>query len=132
VASLQNSSFVRAVYYAEWSTSATVKVSDIDGSIITHLIYAFATIQNGSCVLPNEPSSSPNGTVQEIQKLKQRFPHLKTMLSIGGWGGSSEFSEAALTEQNRIFFAQTCVDLATQFDFDGLDIDWEVREIQSS
>jgi len=63
------------------------------------------------------------------------------MLSIGGWGGSTYFSDLALTPESREKFVDTCIDLFIKGNlpeendaggkgsakgvFDGFDIDWE-------
>ena len=62
---------------------------------------------------------------QQLQLLKEQAPHLKTLLSVGGWTRSGRFSDVALTAASRQQFAESCVQLITPYGFDGLDIDWE-------
>jgi len=50
---------------------------------------------------------------------------VKVLLSIGGWEDSSNFPEVAASETKRMQFARSCVDRIREFDFDGIDIDWE-------
>ncbi|HET7095432.1 MAG TPA: glycoside hydrolase family 18 protein, partial [Thermomicrobiales bacterium] len=59
---------------------------------------------------------------------KERHPHLRTLISIGGWAGSGRFSDAVATEHERRAFVASCVELfLTRWPgvFDGIDIDWE-------
>jgi len=45
--------------------------------------------------------------------------------SIGGWTLSSNFPAIAADATKRATFAQACVNLINQYNFDGIDIDWE-------
>jgi chitinase len=82
------------------------------------------------------------GNFQQLRELKQLYPKLKIMISIGGWTWSTNFSKAAEPE-NRAAFVQSCIDQYIQGNlpllasdvvggpgsaagiFDGIDIDWE-------
>ncbi len=83
------------------------------------------------------------GNFQQLKALKSLYPNLKVVISLGGWTWSKYFSDAALTQQSRQAFVQSCVDLFIKGDlpdpgwggmgglgsgagvFDGIDIDWE-------
>lgn len=49
----------------------------------------------------------------------------QVMPSIGGWTLSDNFPTIAATEEGRRAFAANCVRLIEEYDFDGIDIDWE-------
>lgn len=49
----------------------------------------------------------------------------KVVLSLGGWTLSTHFPEVAAVPEKRTRFAQECVRMIRQFDFDGVDMDWE-------
>lgn len=59
-----------------------------------------------------------------LQLIRQYNPNIKIVLSIGGWAADG-FSQAASNEINRKRFAASCVQVVTQYGFDGIDIDWE-------
>ena len=127
-------------YFAAWAVyGRNFHVPDVDPSLLTHLNYAFANISDaGECVLGDSyadidkaypgdtwDTGALRGSFHQLQLLKAKSPHLKTLLSIGGWTWSTHFSDAALTAASRATFAKSCVALATKYGFDGLDIDWE-------
>src|SRR5205807_9161672 len=68
------------------------------------------------------------GNFGELRQLKARYPHLRLAISIGGWGGSAGFSDAALNDASRRKFAGSAIYLFIRRWpglFDGVDIDWE-------
>lgn len=129
----------RAVgYYSSWSIyERDVQVASIPAERLTHLSYAFATIANGGCAVgdryadidkafPGDPSSAPfKGNFRQLQLLKAKHPHLRTLIAVGGSTWSSGFSAAAASDSSRQRFAQSCADFVQRYGFDGIDIDWE-------
>jgi chitinase len=123
--------------------------------MLTQLDYAFGGVANDQCKVANreialdhiyDAQSSvsgvadlpgPNelrGTFHQLQELKKAYPHLKILISLGGWGQSAGFPSAAEPDHLRQF-VRSCVDtfILGRFDehrqqpgiFDGVDIDWE-------
>jgi len=45
--------------------------------------------------------------------------------SLGGWTLSDAFPAMAASASSRANFASQCVDLIKEYDFDGIDLDWE-------
>ena len=45
------------------------------------------------------------------------------LLSVGGWGGSRFFSSAVATDANRTAFAQAIMNVVTQYNLDGIEIE---------
>ncbi|MEU5696015.1 glycosyl hydrolase family 18 protein [Actinosynnema sp. NPDC020468] len=113
---------VVGAYYGNWFSSAKPISAIPSDTPITHLFYAFSTIENGRCVL-NAPTAAKD--FADIRDLKRRKPSLKALISVGGWGAAG-FSDAALTAESRRTFVKSCVDrFLTDGVFDGVDVDWE-------
>ncbi|MCH9816344.1 MAG: cellulose binding domain-containing protein [Actinomycetia bacterium] len=137
-------------------------------SKLTHLNYAFGNISpQGECYIVNQSgagdawadfgrsftagqsvdgiadswSQNLRGNFNQLKELKAQNPHLKALISLGGWTWSKRFSDVALTQESREKFVSSCVDLylkgnlpvidgaggegAAAGVFDGIDLDWE-------
>jgi len=128
-------------YYTSWSIYArNYEVADIPADKINVINYAFANINpNTGTISLGDPYADIDkfysgdcwdegclrGNFHQLQILKQNYPHLKTLISVGGWTWSTYFSDVAMTEESREIFAQSCVDFIVEYGFDGIDIDWE-------
>ncbi|MGW0518803.1 glycosyl hydrolase family 18 protein [Crossiella sp. NPDC003009] len=108
-------------YYAGWTG---FPVARIPAQKLTHLYYAFGSVQGGRC---QAPSAAALNHFAELRALRQRHPHLNVIISLGGWGADG-FSDGALTAASRVAFVSSCVELYLKQHkdvFDGIDIDWE-------
>ncbi len=70
-----------------------------------------------------------NGIFKQFWLLKQKFPHLKTCVSVGGWSFSRPFPLVAEDATKRATFAKSVVDMVEKYHFDCIDIDWEFHVI---
>nr|WP_249316709.1 glycosyl hydrolase family 18 protein [Bacillus sp. FJAT-50079] len=112
-------------YLAGWSTlSGYDLMHDIDASRLTHINYAFGLIGSDLKIKMSDPVNDPINFA-ELAKLKEKYPHLKTTIAIGGWGGSANFSEASANEEARTTFADSVVEFIVTHGFNGVDLDWE-------
>lgn len=89
---------------------------------LTRINYAFALIQNGR-IVPGSPVDGPNLTA--LVALKHDNPSLQVLISVGGWLGSGNFSDMALTRASRAQFIDSVMAFIGKYQLDGLDIDWE-------
>jgi chitinase len=89
---------------------------------LTHLNFAFAHIgPDGRVALGDSGMAAILGRLRDLKKAN---PHLKIIISVGGWEADG-FSDAALTDTSRAAFADSAVELVRQCSLDGVDIDWE-------
>ncbi|SMC28814.1 chitinase [Andreprevotia lacus DSM 23236] len=98
-----------------------------DAERLTHICYAFANIRDGEVVLltqDDQHQARDESGLAKLVALRERHPHLKLLISIGGWTADG-FSEAALTEGARERFSQSAVDFMQRYQLDGIDMDWE-------
>ncbi|MFE4592358.1 glycosyl hydrolase family 18 protein [Streptomyces laurentii] len=81
------------------------------------------------------------GNLNQLKKLKAKYPKLKVVVSLGGWTYSKYFSDAAATPASRQKLVRSCIDLWIKGNlpvyngaggegvaagiFDGIDLDWE-------
>jgi chitinase len=124
-------------------------------ALLTQLNYAFGRVANNRCAVADrgvaleheykaaesvdgtdDPSGDKQlrGTFHQLLELKRQYPHLKIVISLGGWGQSQGFSSAAAPANLRRF-VRSCVDMFLQGHlgpgieapglFDGIDLDWE-------
>lgn len=111
-------------YYAFWAAKSGYTPDKIDGNKFTHINYAFANIGDDLKIAYADESVDISN-FNAFRQLKKKYPHLKTLISIGGWTWSGKFSDVVLTEASRTIFADSCIDFVVKNGFDGIDIDWE-------
>lgn len=151
-----------SIYYANYNLANLQ--SNGSAAKLSHLIYAFGDVSasasapsTDTCVIADpwadfEDNGLPPvggiadtwplyGNFAEILKLKQLYPQLKTLISLGG-GSAAEaqaFSTAASTEQGRQALVSSCINMFVVGNvgsdwngnitapglFDGIHIDWE-------
>jgi len=91
---------------------------------LTHLIYSLAKpTARGNCELAHPGVDVPN--LRALKALRAKNARLSVLLSVGGWSGSTYFSDVAATPSARKQFSASCLEIVQKYGFDGLDIDWE-------
>lgn len=83
---------------------------------LDYIHFSFASINNGELVLPSLAA------VRQVLSYRQQG--VRVGLAIGGWGAGG-FSEAMLTKEGRSKLIQSIMNTLKQYQFDGIDIDWE-------
>lgn len=125
-------------YYADW-TADRYPMAGIPADRLTHVNYAFGKIgpdnrltwnaaaavervYPGDCTEPG----CPHGLFNQITVLKKQHPHLRFLMSVGGWTDSGPFYAMAAADESRAVFARSCAEFLESYpQFDGIDIDWE-------
>lgn len=120
------------VYYTNWSQyrpgECKFTPQNIQAQYMTHLNYAFAKIDTNNKVQPvewNDILDYAPGMYKQVNDIKLQYPHLKTLISIGGWTLSDAFPRMASSAASRSTFIQSAIQYARTHNFDGIDLDWE-------
>lgn len=114
-----NAPRVLAAYY-----TGDVPVSSLPANVLTDVIYAFG--EPGAGNICHQPGQSQIKIFSQLRSLRAHHPHLRLLLSIGGWGEAPQYSDAALTPNSRAAFTRSCIaQYVVREGFDGIDIDWE-------
>jgi chitinase len=105
-----------------YSPNAPIDPATFPADRLTHVNYAFANVVDGQVVEGGELDA---GNLAVLTGLRRTHPHLRVLVSVGGWTWSGAFSDAVLTEQSRARFVASAVDFVRRHDLDGFDVDWE-------
>jgi chitinase len=95
---------------------------EVNPTKLTRINYAFSNIEGGRMVLGGPADAQNLATLAAMRNVN---PGLTVLVSVGGWLWSTNFSDMVLTAQSRRVFEDSVMEFLTQYDLDGLDIDWE-------
>jgi len=157
-------------YFTSWRNGANGQpmylASDIPWQKLTHINYAFAHINEQNQVsigdvndpanpatgmtwpgvtgAEMDPSLPYKGHFNLLNKYKKQFPHVKTLVSIGGWAETGGFfddtgkrianggfysmttnADGSVNTAGINTFAASAVNFIRSYGFDGVDIDYE-------
>ncbi|XP_034895476.1 class V chitinase [Populus alba] len=107
-----------------WFSGSDLPISDINSTLYTHLICAFAGLNSSSYHLSISSSDDPLFSAF-TNTVKQKNPSITTLLSIGG--GSTNYSTLSAMAGNstyRKFFIDDSIKIARHYGFQGLDFSW--------
>ncbi|WP_343529951.1 glycosyl hydrolase family 18 protein [Yokenella regensburgei] len=118
-------------YFPEWGVYEAHNYftpDKIDFSQLTHLNYAFSIVKDGEAV------------VYDTWKGPELLPQLREltaqagvtyMVSFGGWSNVDAFEKAVSTGSGIDKLVASMVSFMQEYDFDGIDVDWEYPDSSS-
>tara|TARA_Y100000590_G_scaffold59517_2_gene63157 strand:+ start:1079 stop:2431 length:1353 start_codon:yes stop_codon:yes gene_type:complete len=105
-------------YYPQWIQNS-FPPEQIDFSVITHVIHAFAWPNADGSISYYDNMLDPD--IANVVHQNDR----KLLLSFGGWGNTGGFAAMASTIDSRENFISNLLDLMFNYGYDGIDLDWE-------
>jgi chitinase len=120
-------------YYPGPKGKAGYPAENLPAELLTHVNYSFLVLEEYAAeggerlyrAIPDDQEAA-DLAFPVLRDLKARHPHLKVLLSVGGWGQSSTaFSEASATPERCEAFVRSLVAHLDEQGFDGIDVDWE-------
>ncbi|MEY7852194.1 glycosyl hydrolase family 18 protein [Natrarchaeobius sp. A-rgal3] len=121
-------------YYPGWKANEEQDYypSDIPFEKVTDVLYAFIALdEQGNVFPPEDDETEFDIDRQSHEENLEEFAQLaddvdcRFHLSVGGWTLSENFHIIASDPDLRETFAENCVELMREYNFDGVDIDWE-------
>lgn len=127
--------------YLDWKywTMGTL-VEQINGSLFTHIAIDEISPDSGVCTptfaatdidrrfgqnaLGDDALDPFAGLYNQLRRLKLRFPHLRTVMRVGGWSNNVNFSRIAADSNASATLASSCANMMTTYAFDAINIDW--------
>ena len=93
---------------------------------LTHLCFSFTHLKGNQISLGNFRDSLG---LKNCVALKKRNPHMKVIVSLGGWTGCFNCSAVFSADSSRKIFASSVKQFLDYFKADGIDLDWEYPAI---
>lgn len=102
-------------------------------SMCTHLIYGHVGINGESSKIASiNPILDLNygfGYFRKVTQLKNDYPNLKVLLSVGGgadqFGESGKYLDLIVDSRRRLAFINSAHALVQRYGFDGIDLAWQ-------
>ena len=130
------------IYYNDWSIYRKFYPSSMDAKSISYVYFAFLEMdENGDLKLSDEYVDFQVAIIPELEglsyghpyagvigalvSLKIKYPHLRVVISVGGWANSRNFHVVSNDIVKRKNFASNIEKFFDYLGFDIVDIDWE-------
>lgn len=94
---------------------------------LTEIIYSFLHLKGNQLSFSSDMQKT---TLLGLTNLKKQYPHLRVLVSLGGWGGCASCSEVFSSKNGRSEFVRSVKAILEEYNADGIDLDWEYPSIE--
>lgn len=132
----QDSDYKVVCYFTNWAWyrqgGGKYLPEDIDAKLCTHIVYGFAVLDRDSLTIkPHDTwADFDNRFYERVVAYKKKG--VKVTVAIGGWNDSAgdKYSRLVRDATARARFIRRVIEFIEKYNFDGLDLDWEVRKLK--
>jgi len=107
----------------------TLDAASLDLEGVDFVNLAFTVISNNRMGFLHEGDSR---NFMITKKLKRKYPSIKVLVSVGGYGTSKSFSKMAGDSVSRSVFVTDAVRFVRNYGMDGIDLDWEFPGLEKA
>jgi chitinase len=93
---------------------------------LTQIIFSFLHLKDDTLHF-SKPERKD--ALRKLVALKKKYPALKVLVSLGGWGGCEPCSKVFSNPKSRVNFALSVKRVMDEYHVDGIDLDWEYPTI---
>lgn len=130
----QDSDYKVVCYFTNWAWYrqglGKYLPEDIDAKLCTHIVYGFAVLDRDTLTIkPHDTwADFDNRFYERVVAYKKKG--VKVTVAIGGWNDSAgdKYSRLVRDAVARARFIKYIIEFIEKHNFDGLDLDWEVRK----
>ena len=97
-------------------------IDEFDLKGVDQIIYSFLHLKGNKLAIDDKKDSL---TLLNVINKKKKYPKLKVLVSLGGWGGCETCSDIFSSKKARTEFAISTADIIESINADGIDLDWE-------
>lgn len=101
-------------------------LTDFNIGVLSQIIFSFLHLKDDTLHLANPEKKE---ALLKTVALKNKYPNLKVLISLGGWGGCKTCSEVFSHPESRKNFANSVASFLKKYQVDGIDLDWEYPAI---
>ncbi len=134
----ETSCLKRNVAYIYGGDASVITNLDVEGLRLTHICFAFLYVTSNGNVTSDQNNpffigadyyvgGTASYKLKCLAELKQKYPWLKILISLGGAdsGQTQAFADLTAKASCRQRLANALADIVAKYGLDGVDIDWE-------
>lgn len=111
-----------AYHYGDTANIRQYAIGDL-----SQIIFSFLKLNGNALSIETEQQRKD---IVNLVALKQDYPDLKILVALGGWGGCETCSDVFSSPAGRSEFVASVKTMMTEYDLDGIDLDWEYPAIE--